>query len=198
MATDQFNVRLRWGLDRQVRVKAAELGVKPRDIIEDALEMAGFRKITETGDAGPNQLRLSMPERVDIAPTGGRPDQPAATGRKTDAAHRDDDLTDHRAESARKGQDGAGEASESDDQRAAEARTPRRKRRKDRADTAGEARKSGEAGGGVPRRDASASRGGDDPVGQSRGCPDCGGNLVPTPEGGDGTNRICEECGWRG
>lgn len=46
MATDQFNVRLRDGLDRQVRVRAAELGCKPRDVIEEALVAAGFARVS--------------------------------------------------------------------------------------------------------------------------------------------------------
>jgi hypothetical protein len=63
VSVGQFNIRLRDGLDRQVRIRAAELGCKPRDVIEEALLAAGFRRVE--------------PEQV--------------PSNETEAPHRDDD-----------------------------------------------------------------------------------------------------------
>lgn len=40
MPADQFNVRLRGALGPAVRVRAAQLGIKPRDVIERLVEEA--------------------------------------------------------------------------------------------------------------------------------------------------------------
>lgn len=86
MATKQFNLRLRDGLDRLVRVRAAELGVDPRDVVEDALIAAyGFQRDASAIDAGQLPLIASAPpapasppngapEVVSEAPTGGCPE----------------------------------------------------------------------------------------------------------------------------
>lgn len=88
MATKQFNLRLRDGLDRLVRVRAAELGVDPRDVVEDALIAAyGFRRDASAITAGQLPLPVEAsappalasppngaPEVVSEAPTGGCPE----------------------------------------------------------------------------------------------------------------------------
>lgn len=57
MPADQFNLRLRDTLDHQVRVKAAELGCKPRDVVEEALvAFYGFTRVI--GDPQPERLPL--------------------------------------------------------------------------------------------------------------------------------------------
>lgn len=68
MATDQFNLRLRDGLDRQVRARAAELWCKPRDVVEDALVIAGFRR--EGPGVNPGEVRFltAAPTQVEAAP----------------------------------------------------------------------------------------------------------------------------------
>jgi hypothetical protein len=172
--TDQFNVRLRWGLDRQVRVKAAQLGVKPRDIIEDALEIAGFVKVSESGDPGPNQLRLAMPERADIAPSGGRPHQPAAAG-ESEAPPRADDRVAPGRRRTNRGRKGSQAGQQGPVARA----------------KAGETGSSGEVGSGGQRPV--------DAPDQGRGCPECGGELQDAEdvyERGDGKWLKCEDCGY--
>lgn len=65
MATDQFNIRLRDGLDRQVRVHAAQSGCHPRDVIEDALVAFGF-----TRQAGALQSAPAAPPEPPSPPEG--------------------------------------------------------------------------------------------------------------------------------
>lgn len=150
MPAKQFNLRLRDGLDRQVRVRAAQLGVDPRDVVEDALVASGFQRDA----SGPPAGQLPLPTSSAALAT------PLATAGDTS-----------QTEAPLRAENGSREP-EVADQRGDEARTPRRNRRKDRTDKAGEAGTSGRDGGG-------ALQSGTDPaVSRPTGCPECGADYT--------------------
>lgn len=59
MASPQFNLRLRDGLDQQVRRFAAQHGVEPRVVVEDAL-IGHFHFRREGPGVDPGQLALPV------------------------------------------------------------------------------------------------------------------------------------------
>lgn len=63
MASPQFNLRLRDGLDQQVRLLAARHGVEPRAVVEDAL-IGHFGLQREGPGVNPHQLALPTGEHV--------------------------------------------------------------------------------------------------------------------------------------
>lgn len=72
MASPQINLRLRDGLDRQLRVRAAELGARERDLVEEALiRTYGFKRAA----AVPQDERLPFtpapPQGEEAASTSG-------------------------------------------------------------------------------------------------------------------------------
>lgn len=86
MASPQFNLRLRDGLDDQVRALAAEHRVDPRDVVEDAL-IGHYRFRRQGPGVDPDQLRIPVPAapaatlaepKPEIAALGG---PPAVSGR---------------------------------------------------------------------------------------------------------------------
>lgn len=99
MATDQFNVRLRDGLARQVRVRAAQLGCQPRDVIEAALEAAGFRRDVSGVAVDAGQLALAAPESSE-AENGQAGRDGAVDGRGKTAGSRSDSRPPRRARPA--------------------------------------------------------------------------------------------------
>jgi hypothetical protein len=173
---------LRDGLGRSVRVRAAELGVNPRDVIEQLVRDAPWSAIA-----------------------GTPADHPELPFEPTDPAQRDDDSV--RVAVARAS--ATVRAAESADQQAGAPETPRRKGGRTRTAKAGEAGKSGQRRGRAPNgTEAGAPRSaGDDPAALSpgpdgaaavvsaaapKGCPECGGNGE---ERADHQAFVCGDCG---
>lgn len=149
MSADQFNLRLRDDRAQAVRIHAARLGVKPRDVIEQLIDDAPWSTINGTTPE-PQAERLPL--------DGLAADSLPAASTRSDPVQRDDDPAP----------ESVGEPA---DQRAGDARTPRRRGRKDRADKGAEGAKSGQGRGrGTPNPV--------DPAAPSPGCPECGGQML--------------------
>jgi hypothetical protein len=60
---EQFNVRLPDELARAVRVRAAELGIKPRDVVVEALEAFGLAQVPSNETEAPHRDDDPRPPR---------------------------------------------------------------------------------------------------------------------------------------
>lgn len=81
MAAEQLNLRVRDGLDRQVRLHAALHGASARDVVEDALVVYGFRREGQGVDPG----ALSLP-RPGVASRGPAPVPAGGNGAGAEAS----------------------------------------------------------------------------------------------------------------
>jgi hypothetical protein len=178
MASPQFNLRLRDGLDEQVRELAARHSVEPRVIVEDAL-VGHFRLARRGPGVDPHQLAIptETPLRVDDgAPAPETADQrgdEAGTPRR----RRRKDPADKAGEAGTSGQAGRGVPAEA---------------------------RGGASGGDDPSglsptlHEPDGAALGGPPASSGRGCPECGGEVRPlAPDAGAPARLTCVECGYK-
>lgn len=160
MASPQFNLRLRDGLDQQVRALALQHRVHERDVIEDAL-IGHFNFTRQTAGVDPHQLRI--PTEAPLHAENGAPALEAADQRgdepRTPRRRGRKDRDDKAGEAGTSGQAGRKTAHES----AGDA--PTAERHESPSGLSPTLTELGDAALGGP------------PATSSRGCPECGGAM---------------------